>query len=421
VELTLTPADTAEWLVLCAGNIAALVRTGGKPELSHALWEAIRQDGGVQLMLDALARNGLAAVPDFALLDWTDGTATGNGTASIHAIVRGAATVRVQTPTGETTMDAAGMSTWNEKSYPGAFGFVVEAPSEHALSELPMVSGAAWAVAVTGTVQSDGERSDATALAAAAAPEQQPEPEPEPKPEPKPAPVVLQPPPPPPAISTPPVAPPPAIPSPPIAQLPEQTLVEKPAMDDGGYDHLFEETVVRSIEDAAVRPEEPDEVESGAAEHDAKPPAVEGDHDGLTVTSADLAKLRGRRGTSPGPASPPPAPAAPRYFLDLSTGSSEALTQPVLVGRSPSVTKVPGGLMPRLVTIAGDADISRNHAQFMVEGDTVVVTDLHSRNGTTVILPGQAPRLLRQGEPTAVLSGTIVDLGSGITLTVREA
>jgi pSer/pThr/pTyr-binding forkhead associated (FHA) protein len=85
------------------------------------------------------------------------------------------------------------------------------------------------------------------------------------------------------------------------------------------------------------------------------------------------------------------------------------------------VSKVSGGQVPRLVSLgSADQDISRNHVQFQVEGDTVVVTDLHSRNGTIVVLPGKPPQKLRQGEPTAVIVGTVVDLGGGVTLTVCE-
>jgi len=59
--------------------------------------------------------------------------------------------------------------------------------------------------------------------------------------------------------------------------------------------------------------------------------------------------------------------------------------------------------------------------QFAVEGGTVVVTDLHSRNGTTIALPGKPPQLLRQGESTSVLVDTVVDLGGGVTITVGHA
>ena len=90
------------------------------------------------------------------------------------------------------------------------------------------------------------------------------------------------------------------------------------------------------------------------------------------------------------------------------------------VGRAPSVTKASGSSLPRLVVIPGDKDISRNHVQITLEGGTVVVTDLHSRNGTQIVLPGRAPQQLRQGEPTSVIVGTVVDFGGGVTLTVSE-
>jgi len=78
--------------------------------------------------------------------------------------------------------------------------------------------------------------------------------------------------------------------------------------------------------------------------------------------------------------------------------------------------------MPRLLTVGSiEQDISRNHARFALEGGTVVVTDLHSRNGTMVILPGKDPQKLRAGEPTAVIVGTTVDLGGGVTFRIGHA
>jgi pSer/pThr/pTyr-binding forkhead associated (FHA) protein len=66
----------------------------------------------------------------------------------------------------------------------------------------------------------------------------------------------------------------------------------------------------------------------------------------------------------------------------------------------------------------GDPDISRSHLRLTVEGGTVVVTDLQSRNGTTVVQPDRAPVKLRAGEPTPVLAGTVIDLGGGCTMRV---
>ncbi|MEP6478781.1 MAG: FHA domain-containing protein [Rhodoglobus sp.] len=188
-----------------------------------------------------------------------------------------------------------------------------------------------------------------------------------------------------------------------IVPVPESAPAT-PAGD--GYDYLFGETVVRNVSEAAVRPPD-EEVEST------------GDHDGHTVLTSDLAKLRGRR--KPAAA----ASAAPVVVAKLSVllpdGSAELLDQPILIGRAPSATQVPGGKLPRLVTIGGDdPDISRTHVRIVDEGGTVVVTDLHSRNGTLITLPGKSPQKLRDGEPTSVIPGTIIDLGGGITLAVRE-
>ena len=100
-------------------------------------------------------------------------------------------------------------------------------------------------------------------------------------------------------------------------------------------------------------------------------------------------------------------------------GALEPIGHELVLGRAPSVSKVSGGRLPRLVTIGyGDPDISRSHVRLALEGGTVVITDLHSRNGTLVVAPGKPPVKLRAGEPTPVLIGTVVDLGGGCTLQV---
>ncbi len=90
----------------------------------------------------------------------------------------------------------------------------------------------------------------------------------------------------------------------------------------------------------------------------------------------------------------------------------------MLVGRAPSAPA--GGPASRLVRLEGDGDISRNHARVAVEGGTVVVTDLGSRNGTIVRIPGRPAQKLREGEPTPVLVDTVIDFGGGIEVSVRE-
>ena len=155
---------------------------------------------------------------------------------------------------------------------------------------------------------------------------------------------------------------------------------------------------------------------------------LDGDHDGLTVASIDLRRLRAERAARGGGSEGAPVAgaavvaSAPVSNLRLPDGSVEPIGHEVVLGRAPSVSQVSGGRIPRLITIgAGDPDISRNHVRVAVEGDTVVVTDLHSRNGTHVVAPGKPPVKLRAGEPTPVLAGTVVDLGGGWTLQVVGA
>ena len=140
-----------------------------------------------------------------------------------------------------------------------------------------------------------------------------------------------------------------------------------------------------------------------------------------TVVASDLAQLRAKRRAGRGRNVEAVTPLA-AFYLELSTGGREVIDQPLVIGRAPSATALGGGAIPRLVTMTTpNQDISRTHAQISVEGGTVVVTDLHSSNGTIVTLPGRAAQKLREGETTPVIPGTIIDLGDGATLTVREA
>jgi hypothetical protein len=209
----------------------------------------------------------------------------------------------------------------------------------------------------------------------------------------------------------------------PAAPAEEPAAPESDADAEGSdYDHLFEATIVRPIEDAAVRP--PEEGEEEAAEAAAAPaapaapafdPSFEGEHDGQTVLSF------GTPGHErPAESEIPAAPAGPQFWLVLPSGIREQLTRETLVGRAPA-GRVTGGELPRLVTLAGDPDISRTHVRFQIEGDTVVVTDLNSRNGTSVVLPGKPPQLLRGDEPVAVIAGTLIDLGGGSVITLEQS
>jgi len=384
-----TPAQPGTWLLLATENSVLFTESPAATAVDE-LWQALGSAAPVQSILDILSRGGLSTTPSFALGHLEGG--------SLHALVRGPLVLQA----GAESVDGTGVSTWRETTMAGATALSAGDHTGH----LPLGSGAVWA--------SGFAFQPAGAVQAAAA-----------------------------AITTPaPVAVPVPSESPaaaagadvpaertivehtmvehtaverdedPVVPLPP--IVEAPVAAGPAYSHLFEETVHRSIEEAAIR--EPEEVDEEAPRP--APAEVLGDHDGETVMSADIAALRARkRAVAPVVAAPP----ARSVYLELPNAQHEPLTQPVIIGRNPSVSQVSGTELPRLVSIPGSQDISRSHARFALEGDTVVVTDLHSRNGTTIALPGKPPQLLRKGEPTAVLPGTVVDLGGVISLTVRES
>jgi hypothetical protein len=428
------PDDSGDWLAAAAPACLAIVRRDGAPGAAARLWASL--SGGGPGVLDDLASAGLFTAPPFALLTWQGEGAQG---LTVRAILRGDVSVRLNTAEGPVDLTGRESSTWLEHSHSGVTGFVVDCGgspltgargAEPTQTELPLVSGlvrARWVAsgeAGAGAEPSVVRPGDVEPVVIAPAVIARASIEPD----------VSEP-----AVHHPAV-------SHPAGQRPvvEETLAETTLAGvtvvqdiEAGYDHLFGATMMRGVEQAAVRPEEPDAVETDSVETDSvetdsveterglEPGQESGDtHDGLTIMSSDLHKLhRSARPTNEpeerdGHVPPQPGPA---LCLILPDGSREALGRPLIVGRAPSVSQVSGGVLPRLISVAGtDQDISRNHLRFTVEGDTVVVTDLNSRNGTVIVLPGKAPQKLRGGESTSIIVGTVIDLGSGVALTVGE-
>ena len=429
------PAQTHEWLAVATAGRLLVARVDDGSDRVGLL--AATGDAGtsVQQVLEVLTAQGLRATGPFALLFWVDGELTDKG---LGVIVRGDAVVTVDTADGTVSVSSRGVTTWTEQVIESPTGFTVElnpsAPS--AVPVLPLQSGAAWVSRVT--LAGDHATASTRPESASAVP----------------APVT------PPAAAA--SAPKPPVDAPdeapveaPAASLHEETRVfhtatrgasddvaapEAPATeaDADGYDYLFGATVFRPVGAAAVeQPSEDDDAVSmpepaflstprtTSAAPAAEKTSAPGDHDGRTMLASDILAARQKTAAGaaprvPAPQSPAQRPAGHRYVLELPGGESQALTAPVILGRAPSVSNVPASVLPHLVTLTGD-DISRSHVRVSVEGDTVVVTDLHSSNGTHVIAPGKLPQLLRAGEPTPVITGTAIDLGSDIVLRVSEA
>lgn len=90
------------------------------------------------------------------------------------------------------------------------------------------------------------------------------------------------------------------------------------------------------------------------------------------------------------------------------------LDAPAYIGRSPSSPRIVSGVIPRLLRVASPLqEVSSTHIELRQLGTSIIVTDLKSTNGSLVMMPGSAPRKLRQGESLVVSPGTLVDIGDG--------
>ncbi len=90
----------------------------------------------------------------------------------------------------------------------------------------------------------------------------------------------------------------------------------------------------------------------------------------------------------------------------------------VIVGRAPDASHGPQGSHLLRVPSPGN-DISRSHLMVTTRDWNIVVTDLHSTNGTTVRPVGEPEFELRDGRSVTVEIGTILDLGDGVSLRIE--
>lgn len=101
----------------------------------------------------------------------------------------------------------------------------------------------------------------------------------------------------------------------------------------------------------------------------------------------------------------------PTWTIVLADGVSLPIYGPVVIGRNPQATQFPGA------TVAAVPDptrtMSKTHARFYVEHDTLMVDDLGSTNGIALFPGGNTNGALtvEPGRPVEARSGDIVQLG----------
>lgn len=410
----------------------------GDEALAARMWDAARRTDSFEGLLVELVHEGLAGLPSFVLVDGRDPL--------IRVLVRGELTARVGPPSEAIDLTATGVTTWAERAFDRGNPIEVGGHLSDA-SSLPLIEGI---VRCTGfrwdgaDSRSPGSSDLSTGRHLAAVPTDPPsvpgqkimppvstvaasplikvrtagdvaqrEPSPlvqTPAPHTGDTPVI------------PPLVPPPSHaprvdPTPVSSQAdPAQTRTE--TVDDE-FNHLFEPTIHRSAEDAAIR-EIPDERLTASPVPDPAPATEQlGDHDGHTIAAAGLAALRRQMASSETPTAIQPVMARGAR-LEISTGMVVELDRDVVIGRRPEVDRVELGRVPTVVTVPSPRqDVSRTHVRIGWTGRQVMVTDLHSMNGTVLIGADGVSRPLVGGVSESMVDGDALDLGDGIVVTLR--
>jgi hypothetical protein len=102
--------------------------------------------------------------------------------------------------------------------------------------------------------------------------------------------------------------------------------------------------------------------------------------------------------------------------LRLSTGGDIPLDRDVFLGRDPSNNEDRKARKPHILRLPSPGkDISRDHLEIRLIGWRVMVIDLGSANGTTVVIPGGTPEPLIAGGTRIIEPGTQVILADEVS------
>ena len=444
-----TTYRSGQWFVLVLPSAVVALPPETADAVVTELWERMPQNGTLATVVDALSAHAggvFASLPSFV--------AAVREVTGIRVALRGAVTAHVTAVSGPQEFSGADVTTWSERFVAGASQIEITLDGVEAELPLPVRSGVVRAAHVTAELEAPVEDASAEAPEVDAGVVERPEvsevPEPATEQAAPPAPERAAPPlieptvaaapdpvaepaieslpeparesapapqPQPEPTSTPEQAPAAASVVEDVSMIPSEVTLAPPAED---FDQLWGATVhsapsapVQGVPAAIAGEGEP----GAGAEPAAPQPAQRGDHDGSTISTAAMRALRQQAAPAEDApvGAPPEAAATATGRIRVSTGQVVTLDRTVIIGRRPRSTRASGANLPHLIAVdSPQQDISRSHLEIRPEGDTVVVIDLHTTNGSTLLRAGADPVRLHPGEHTLVVSGDVVDLGDGI-------
>ena len=409
------------WPVLMGPSSLVVLDPSVSTDLS-GLWEKVVGSASMAELVSALATIGPDQSPDLVALFWSS--------AGMRSLVRG--NVRLMDPsTAEVVADGAGMLTWRE------VGLDDREQIEIDLGAGPV--GSRGLPLVVGAVRAGSVRVEAGAAAAVISPqslsyEETIPPDELPLQSSEADPIAagaIWPP-----VSRPPVAVPVLSPT---AASAQSAADSEPELDSElDPDSPLAESLTRrtspptteeEVVDAARYEMENGDTELMAAAPPLLPPPSESSSDAPLVEAAIC--LAGhpnppyaeRCGLCGVPVPTQTTQRVPRPVLGVlrsPDGASAPIERPILVGRAP-VQRDDLAERPSLMRVPSPGqDISRTHLLVSPDEWEIVLTDLHSTNGTVIVRPGPGvDRVqLQPGEPLAVTVGTVVELGDGVAVLV---
>lgn len=434
-RVTYTPG---EWLVL-SGPTTLMVMLPAPARLSslvNVMWDDIVKARSVAAWLAVMGQHGLAEIPDFAAFIWDE--------AGLHGMARGQLSV-TDADSGETVVSGSDVVTWREELLGTARHLRVgmQPVNEDEYLRLPLVVGAALASVIQvstdpdariqfpergheGILTSSSALTLATDTAAAAVadedqsvdmvglgdesdmePLSESEPHvgvdddiplwtpPEDNDDETPAPA---------AALSPAVQPTFTTPIPPPAEgnvvVPQAFQMENDD-DDGGT--VFSSNLAATHKPASEAEAQRQVLAVACARGHANAPGSRG----CRICSAPVDSTHPRLINRPALAG-----------VHSNRGEFVDVVEGVVVGRAPETSKGPQGASVMRVP-SPSSDISRSHLLVTPREWSVIVTDLNSTNGTTVMPVGEQAFVLAGGESVQVDLGTVLDLGDGVSLRIE--
>lgn len=107
-----------------------------------------------------------------------------------------------------------------------------------------------------------------------------------------------------------------------------------------------------------------------------------------------------------------------RLLVRLPDGNELPAGTPIVIGRRPWSVESDTQSAVHVAVPSPKREVSATHLQISEEGGALVARDLGSTNGTVVITPSRAPRLLDGHRRTELVEGDVLDLGEGFHIVI---